>query len=387
MFIRSVKFPKTRSFFLFGARGTGKSTLLKTTFSEAHAYRLDLLLPSIEERLAREPESLISEINALPRGIDTVILDEIQKVPKLLDVVHYILENDSRQWRFILTGSSARKLKRDGANLLAGRAFVRDLFPLVISELGDAFDLNHTLCWGTLPYLFSTEDAEEKDDYLASYVRTYLSEEIQREQIVRNLDPFRRFLEVAAQYNGKIINHANIARGIGVDPKTIAAYYSVLEDTLLGHILPPFSFSFRKKLIKSPKFYFFDTGVSRAAARILSARPVPGTSDYGETFEQFVVTQIMHSLRYSKPEAKVSYYKDENDIEADLVIEKAGEPLLFVEIKSAIQVSESNIKNLKIIRKDFPQARFQLWSQDKVNRVIDGIEVIPWMVGLRSVTS
>lgn len=385
MFNRSVKFPKTKSFFLFGARGTGKSTLLKATFSDSHAYRLDLLLPSIEERLARDPESLIGEINALPSRIDTVVLDEIQKVPKLLDVVHYILENETRQWRFILTGSSGRKLKRDGANLLAGRAFVRELFPLVISELGDAFNLNDAMCWGTLPYLFSTEDAEEKDDYLASYVRTYLSEEIQREQIVRNLDPFRRFLEVAAQYNGKIINHSNIARGIGVDPKTIASYYSILEDTLLGHILLPFSFSFRKKLIKSPKFYFFDTGVSRAAARILSVRLVPGTSVYGETFEQFVVTQTIHGLRYSKPETKVSYYKDENDIEADLVIEKSGEPLLFVEIKSTLQVSESNIKSLKIIRKDFPDARFQLWSQDKVRRLIDGVEVMPWTDGLRLV--
>jgi predicted AAA+ superfamily ATPase len=385
VFNRSVKLPKTKSFFLFGARGTGKSTLLKATFSDSHAYRLDLLLPSIEERLARDPESLIGEINALPSRIDTVVLDEIQKVPKLLDVVHYILENETRQWRFILTGSSGRKLKRDGANLLAGRAFVRELFPLVISELGDAFNLNDAMCWGTLPYLFSTEDAEEKDDYLASYVRTYLSEEIQREQIVRNLDPFRRFLEVAAQYNGKIINHSNIARGIGVDPKTIASYYSILEDTLLGHILLPFSFSFRKKLIKSPKFYFFDTGVSRAAARILSVRLVPGTSVYGETFEQFVVTQTIHGLRYSKPETKVSYYKDENDIEADLVIEKSGEPLLFVEIKSTLQVSESNIKSLKIIRKDFPDARFQLWSQDKVRRLIDGVEVMPWTDGLRLV--
>ena len=255
----------------------------------------------------------------------------------------------------------------------------------MISELGDAFNLNDAMCWGTLPYLFSTEDAEEKDDYLASYVRTYLSEEIQREQIVRNLDPFRRFLEVAAQYNGKIINHSNIARGIGVDPKTIASYYSILEDTLLGHILLPFSFSFRKKLIKSPKFYFFDTGVSRAAARILSVRLVPGTSVYGETFEQFVVTQTIHGLRYSKPETKVSYYKDENDIEADLVIEKSGEPLLFVEIKSTLQVSESNIKSLKIIRKDFPDARFQLWSQDKVRRLIDGVEVMPWTDGLQFV--
>ena len=385
MFKRVAKFPKVKSFFLFGARGTGKSTLLKETFSEQSTYRLDLLLPSVEERLARDPESLVGEINGLPKRVTTVVLDEIQKVPKLLDVVHFVLENESRPWRFILTGSSGRKLKRDGANLLAGRAFVRELFPLVISELGSAFDLNDALSWGTLPYIFSTEDVEEKNDYLSSYVRTYLSEEIQREQIVRNLDPFRRFLEVAAQYNGKIINHSNIARGIGVDPKTVASYYSILEDTLLGHIVLPFSFSFRKKLIKSPKFYFFDTGVSRAAARILSVRLVPGTSIYGQTFEQFVMTQAIHGLKYACPEAKVSYYKDESDIEVDLVIEKPGEPVMFVEIKSSSQVDESSIKSMRIIRKDFPDARFQLWSQDKVRRLVDGVEMISWNDGLRGV--
>lgn len=387
MFTRLVNLPKRKSFFLFGARGTGKSTLLKALFSKKHAYHLDLLLPSTEERLARSPESLIQEINALPKSFDTVILDEIQKVPKLLDVVHYILENDQRAWRFILTGSSGRKLKRDGANLLAGRAFVRELFPFLSTELGCSFDLDNALRWGTLPYLSQTEDPEEKDDYLASYVRTYLNEEIQREQLVRNLDPFRRFLEVAAQYNGKIINHSKIARGIGVDPKTIASYYEILEDTLLGHLLLPFSYSFRKKLIKSPKFYFFDTGVSRAAARALSMHPVAGTSVYGETFEQFVATQMIHGLRYSKPETKISYYKDENNIEADLVVETAGQPLLFIEIKSAPQFSESHVKSLKIIRKDFPNARFQVWSQDKINRLVDGIEVLPWDEGIGRVLS
>ena len=385
MFSRDVKFPKSKSFFLFGARGTGKSTLLKSTFSDASTHRLDLLLPSIEERLARDPESLISELKALPSNFNTIVLDEIQKVPKLLDVVHYILENEKRQWRFILTGSSGRKLKRQSANFLAGRAFVRELFPLLISELKEAFDLNQAMSWGTLPYIFSTVDPEEKNDYLVSYVRTYLSEEIQREQIVRNLDPFRHFLEVAAQYNGKIINHSNIARGIGVDPKTIASFYTILEDTLLGHIVMPFSYSFRKKLIKSPKFYFFDTGVSRALARILSTSLVPGTSLYGETFEQFIIIQVIHALRYTQPDTKVSYYKDENDIEVNMVVEKPGEPLRFIEIKSASLSSESSIKNLKTVRKDFPDGIFELWSQDKVGRLIDGIRLLPWAEGLKDI--
>jgi predicted AAA+ superfamily ATPase len=387
MFRRVVKLPKTKSFFLFGARGTGKSTLLRELFSDRTSYRLDLLLPTVEERLSRDPQSLIGELSALPKSVNTVILDEIQKVPKLLDVVHYMLENEARPWRFIMTGSSGRKLKKDGTNLLAGRAFVRGLFPFVVDELGDSFNIDDALAWGTLPYIFSTNDPEEKSDYLASYVRTYLSEEIQREQVVRKLAPFRRFVEVAAQHNGKIINHSNIAHGIGVDPKTIATYYSILEDTLLGHYLLPFSRSFRKRLVKSPKFYFFDTGVARSAARLLSVALAPGTSIYGEVFEQLIVTQCIHKLKYLDPDARVSFYKDENDIEADLVIEKPGDSLRFVEIKSTHQITESAIKNLKIIRRDFPDARLEVWSQDQVKREVDGITMLHWQDGLHSLSS
>ena len=384
MFSRELKFPKSKSFFLFGARGTGKSTLLRERFAPERTYVVDLLLPAVEERLARHPDGLLSELRSLPLGIDTVVLDEVQKVPKLLDVVHYYLEHEPRPLRFVLAGSSARKLKKGSANLLAGRAFVRDLYPLVIEELGEQLLIDEALAWGTLPYIFALNDDEEKQDYLSSYVRTYVSEEIQREQIVRNLDPFRRFLEVAAQYNGKIINNSNIAAGIGVDPKTVAAYYSILEDTLLGHMVLPFSHSFRKRLIKSPKFYFFDTGVCRAMSRTLSVPLRSGTSMYGETFEQFVVPQIIHSLRYRHPDAKVSFYKDENDIEVDLVVEIPGRPLHFIEIKSATSVMESYIKSLKIVRKDLPDATFELWSQDSIHRTIGGIVARHWTDGLRS---
>ena len=365
MFSRELKFPKSKSFFLFGARGTGKSTLLRERFAPERTYTVDLLLPAVEERLARHPDGLLSELRSLPLGIDTVVLDEVQKVPKLLDVVHYYLENAPRPLRFVLTGSSARKLKKGGANLLAGRAFIRDLYPLVIEELGEQLRIGEALAWGTLPYIFALNDDEEKQDYLSSYIRIYVSEEIQREQIVRNLDPFRRFLEVAAQYNGKIIN-------------------SILEDTLLGHMVLPFSHSFRKRLIKSPKFYFFDTGVCRAMSRTLSVPLRTGTSMYGETFEQFVVPQVIHSLRYRHPDAKVSFYKDENDIEVDLVVEIPGRPLHFIEIKSATSVMESYIKSLKIVRKDLPDATFELWSQDSIRRTIGGIVARHWTDGLRS---
>lgn len=382
MFDRSVNIPKSKSFFLFGARGTGKSTLLRQRFLKSQVYLLDLLLPSVEERFARDPELLLGELKKLPPDIDTVILDEVQKVPKLLDVVHHYLENNPPKYRFVLTGSSGRKLKKGSANLLAGRAFVRDLFPLVWEELDGSIETETAMAWGTLPFVTALNDDEEKLDYLISYVRTYISEEIQREQIVRNLDPFRKFIEVAAQLNGKIINNSNIASGIGVDPKTVGSYYTILEDTLLGHLVLPFSLSFRKRLVKSPKFYFFDTGVCRAMGRTLSVALTPGTSLYGEVFEQLIVTQVIHTLRYHAPEAKVSFYKDENDIEVDLVIEIPGQTIKFIEIKSSKNCAESLAKNLKIVRRDWPNAQFELWSQDKIHRDIDNISAIYWVDGL-----
>lgn len=191
----------------------------------------------------------------------------------------------------------------------------------------------------------------------------YLSEEIQKEQLVRNLAPFRHFLKVSSQYNGKIINHSALAKGIGVDPKTVASYYQILEDTLLGSFLLPFSHSFRKKLIKSPKFYFFDTGVARAMARQLTIPVLPSTSYYGELFEQFVYNQIKTYCTYNKNDFRISYYRDENGIEVDFVVERPGKSSVFIELKSAQSVNESMTKNLRTVSKDFGDAELQLWSK------------------------
>ena len=298
-------------------------------------------------------------------------------------MVHHLIEEKKSDKQYVLTGSSGRKLRRGGANLLAGRAFVRELFPLVASELGSRLHIPEALAWGTLPSIFAFDQHEDRAEYLSGYVRTYVSEEIQKEQVVRNLDPFRRFLEVAAQFNGKIINYSNIARGIGVDPKTVASYYDILEDTLLGHIVLPFHASFRKRLTKSPRFYFFDTGVCRALARSLTAQISPGTSYFGELFEQFIVVQVIHLARYRSPEAKISFYHDENDIEVDLVVERPMAPPLFIAIKSTHAVNESMTKSLRTVRKDFPDADFQLWSQDDVPRTWDATQAISWQEGLR----
>jgi predicted AAA+ superfamily ATPase len=276
MFSRFRRFSSKHSFLLFGPRGTGKSTLLRARLDPNECLWLDLLDAQVEDRFLRNPSDLYSIVKALPESIKFVVIDEVQKVCKLLDEVHRLIEETDKI--FILTGSSARKLKHGGANLLAGRAFVYHLYPLSCFELGSQFELDNALHWGTLPKIFSLE--AEKDEFLRAYADTYLKEEIWSEQVVRKLPPFRRFLEVAAQCNGKIINYANIARDVGVDDKTIKEYFLVLEDTMIGFFLEPFQNSFRKRLVEKPKFYFFDTGVVRSLSRRLSVPLTPKTFAY-----------------------------------------------------------------------------------------------------------
>ena len=230
---------------------------------------MDLLDSSVKERFLRNPSEFYAIVQAFPPETRHVVIDEIQKVPKLLDEVHRLIEETDKI--FILTGSSAQKLKHGGANLLAGRAFVYHLFSLSCFELKDQFNLDQALRWGTLPKIFSLKEDAEKNEFLRAYSDTYLKEEIWNEQVIRKLQPFRRFLEVAAQCNGKIINYAHIARDVGVDGKTIKEYFCILEDTMIGFFLEPFHHSFRKRLVEKPKFYFFDPGVVRSLARGLVA--------------------------------------------------------------------------------------------------------------------
>ena len=241
-------------------------------------------------------------VEAMPANSKYVIIDEVQKLPVLLDVVHLLIENKKSEKIFILTGSSARKLKTDGVNLLAGRAFVCHLYPFSFLEVGGGFNLDHALCWGMLPKIFSLADSEDKEKFLQTYAQIYLKEEIWGEQLIRKLDPFRRFLEVAAQSNGKIVNYLNVSRDVGVDDKSVKNYFSILEDTLLGFMLEPFHHSFRKRLKLSPKFYFIDVGIARALARMLTLQPVESTSYYGELFEQFIVVECIKLASYFKSE-------------------------------------------------------------------------------------
>lgn len=380
MFPRLRHFSNKRSFFLFGPRGTGKSTLLKHRFTQKECFWLDLLDSSIEDRFLRNPNELYAIVKALPDEIKYVIVDEIQKVPKLLDEVHRLIEETGKI--FILTGSSARRLKRDGANLLAGRAFVYHLHSFSCFELKDQFDLEKALHWGTLPRIFNLDEATEKNEFLRSYADTYLKEEIWNEQIVRKLQPFRRFLEVAAQCNGKIINYANIARDVGVDDKTIKEYFSILEDTMIGFFLEPFHNSFRKRLVGKPKFYFFDPGIVRSLSRRLSVPLIPKTAAYGEAFEHFILLEFIRLGSYFQADYRFSFIRTASDVEVDLIVERPNKPLLCIEIKSSEVIDAISIRSFIKITREIPNCEAIVLSQDRFMKKFDHVNCYPWKQGI-----
>lgn len=381
MYTRLLKPSKLHSFFLFGARGTGKTTLLNQLFLEEKCYYIDLLKLEWEERLAANPEDLnnIIESEVVKKKIKYVVIDEIQKLPKLLDIVHFQIEKN--KLHFALTGSSARKLKRGGANLLAGRAITNYLFPLTSREIGKKFDLHAALTWGTLPTIFNI-DENLKGDYLRSYVDTYLKEEIIAEQIIRKVQPFRQFLQVAAQSNGKILNFSKVARDVQSDVPSVQNYFEILEDTLLGFSLPAFDTSIRKRVRKNPKFYFFDCGVQSALSRMLNIGISPQTSIYGERFEQFIINEIRHLSIYKKYDWEFSYFATKDHVEIDLVIDRPGLPIAFIEIKSGTKINKEHCRHLLKIKKDLPKAEYFLFSQDTMNRVIDDVQCLHWQEGL-----
>jgi len=382
MFHRSLNIPNDRSCFLFGARGTGKSTLLRETLPPTATRTYNLLEADTEDRLARDPRAFEREILALPPEIRHVVVDEVQKVPRLLDAVHNLMETHRVPQRFVMTGSSARKLKAGGADLLAGRASLRHLFPLTSQELGTTFDLEQALRFGSLPQVWNYTKTDDRNDFLRAYAHAYLREEIRAEQVVRNLEPFRRFLEVAAQGNGKILNHARIARDVGSDPKTIQAWYGVLEDTLLGFHLDAFGGSVRKQLRQAPKFYLFDLGATRAMAHLLNIPPAPGSSYYGELFEQFVICELQARNAYEQLDWRFSYLMTKAGLEVDLVIRRPGRPLALLDIKSTSQVREDHVAGLSTFQKDFPDAEFYVLSRDPTPKRFGRIHALPWEIGI-----
>jgi predicted AAA+ superfamily ATPase len=363
----------TSSFFLFGARGTGKSTVIKERFSEDSLY-LDLLDPVLEDRLVRHPEDLKVLIGRRKSG--WVIIDEVQKAPRLLDVVHSIIE--STKIKFILTGSSARKLKRGGANLLAGRAYVYNLFPFVSSELTSEFSLEETLQFGALPKVILADTEREKKTYLQAYALTYIKEEVIAEQLLRKLEPFRNFLRIAADQSGKLINHSALAKQVGVDHKTVVNYFSTLEDTLLGFYLPSFHLSVRKSQTVAPKFFFFDLGVRNSLAEMIDTAPTPRSSYFGDLFEYFLILECFRHNSYSEKGYRLSFFRTKSGFEVDLVLSK-GKKNIFIEVKSSSRIDLDEVKHISHHLADLPEVSEIFYvSQDPSEITEFGVRCLGW---------
>ena len=303
-----------RSFFLFGPRGTGKSTWLKQVLPDA--VRFDLLDAALFLELSRDPHRLEAMIGKLAAG-GWVVLDEIQKIPALLDEVHRLME--SRRWRFALCGSSARKLRRGGANLLAGRALTLSMESFSAAELGKGFDLDFALDWGLLPFVHNQPDLAA--DILAAYVNTYLKEELQAEGVIRSVPPFVRFLAVAGQLNGQVVNAQNIARKAAVARSTVDTYFAALSDTLVGHILPAWRPGLKVREAAQPKFYWFDPGVARAAAGLL--RDPADRSWQGTSLETLIYHELRIYNEISRKHRQIYYYRTPAGVEVDFIVETA----------------------------------------------------------------
>ncbi len=322
---REISLPQKGTLLLFGPRMVGKTTVLER---EHYAAKYNLLNPAEEMSLRARPEKLLDEVSKLSPG-ERVFIDEVQKIPELLDVAQIGI--DKYRLDFFLSGSSARKLRRGRANLLGGRALDYKLYPLTMKEMGNDFDLERTLEMGSLPKIVveSRSNRTHANDYLDSYVTTYIKEEIQAEAIVRNLGSFQRFLPIAAQSNAQAIQFSNIARESSTPASTVKEYYQILEDTLLGTFLWPHDRKERKKT--RPKFYFFDTGVVRALQNKLSTKTTPG--ERGILFETWLINELMRINEYLKKRLAFSFWRERGH-EVDVLISRGGEVILGLEIKS-----------------------------------------------------
>ncbi len=374
-----------QSFFLFGPRGTGKTTFLHGFFRDKKCRWIDLLDTVQEERYALDRGLLYRELIALASQVEWVVIDEVQKIPPLLDTVHRLIEETSL--KFALTGSSARKLKRGSANLLAGRAFMNHLFVLTHVEMGDAFSLPAALAWGTLPGIMRFENDSDKKDFLKAYALTYLKEEVWAEHIIRNLDPFRRFLPVAAQANGTILNYSKIARDVGVDYKTVQSYFGILEDTLLGFFIEPYHRSIRKQQQQAPKFYFFDTGVKRALENTLDIPVRPNTYYFGNAFEHWLIAEIFRLNQYLKKDYLLYYLRTKDQAEIDLIIERPGKGPLLVEIKSTDRPDSADAKKLERFLGDFRGAKAYLICMVERSQMMGNVLCLPWREGIGRIFS
>ncbi len=371
MYSRIVNIPDNKSFFLFGPRATGKTTWLYHLFPSA--LFIDLLESDLYNSLLASP-SRIEEM--IPPGYtDWIIVDEVQRIPELLNEVHRLIEK--KKLLFILTGSSARKLRARGVNLLAGRALTRFMYPLTAGELGQDFSLQKSLRFGHLPAI-STE--VNPDDYLKSYVQTYLREEVQQEGLTRNLHVFARFLEAASFSQGATLNISEVARECQANRKLVEQYFYILEDLLLARRLPVFTKRAKRRMVNHPKFYLFDTGVYRAIrpkGPLDKPEEIEGIALETLVFQELLAVNDLHQLGF-----KLFYWKSANGQEVDFVL--YGESgLIGIEVKRAASIRAKEFRGLKIFAADYPQSTRYMFYGGKKRKFVDGINLIPTEEALR----
>ena len=363
-----------KSFFLFGPRGTGKSVWLDQHLSHAD-LSINLLKSNEYLRYKRNPSILRQEVRAFKKKKIWVVIDEIQKLPELLDEIHALMFESQNSYRFALSGSSARQLKRSQANMLAGRALSKKMFPLSKIEIGKGFNLSEVLRYGQLPLSVTESVSANKIEFLDAYIETYLKEEIQQEALVRSLDNFYRFLSVAALMNGQILNISNIAREVGVARSTVQGYFSILEDTLLGWYLPAYRNKAKIKEIAHTKFYLFDCGVQRALSGL--HRDKPSKDESGLLFETFILNEFKALNSWQSHGARFFYWRTESGNEVDLIWKKGRQSIGF-EIKSSTVWKQQFNKGLNTLLNsgDIRQA-FGVYQGDRILKV-GKVTVLPY---------
>ncbi len=372
MYSRLLKPPTKTSFFLFGPRGVGKTTWVKSKYPKA--VYIDLLDSKTFTQLFTNPSRIEERI---PKDFtDWIVIDEVQKAPELLNEVHRLIEN--KHLKFILTGSSARKLRRGGVNLLAGRALVYHMHPLTAIELGERFTLSDCVTYGCLPSVF---DHEDRDAYLASYIQAYLQQEVIQEGISRNLSAFARFLETASFSQGSVLTMSEVAREAAVGRRMAEDYFCALEDLLVGVRLPVFSKRAKRKLVSHAKFYYFDVGVYHAL------RPVSAFDDPemigGVALESLFMQNLRAVNEYLKLGFTLYYFRTLAGVEVDFVA-YGPKGILAFEVKSKREIFSSDLTGLKTFQQDYPMAKCYMIYGGNERRYYGSIEAIPFVDAIRN---
>jgi predicted AAA+ superfamily ATPase len=364
----TIQLPKGQSAFLWGPRKTGKTTFLRTAFPDSIVY--DLLQTGLFLEFAKRPSLLREQLLAADPGqlVNPIIIDEVQKVPHLLDEIHWLIEN--KGLRFIMCGSSARKLKRGKANLLGGRAWRYEMHPLVSTEVSE-LNLLKALNRGMVPAHYLQEEYRKS---LRAYVRDYLKEEVFDEGLTRNIPAFSRFFDAMGYSHGELTNYANIARDCGVDAKTVKEYYQILLDTLLGTMIEPYSRRQDRQVIsKAGKFYLFDVGVAGA----ITQRRIPQEKgeQFGKAFEHFILMEILAHRTYKELDYNLDFWRTKSGLEVDFVL---GRGEVAIEVKGASRVDSSDLRPIKAFLQEYRPARAFVVCNEQRSRVHEGVHITPW---------